>query len=118
MNSMEGWPDIMNEYVSNKNEALPEDLFHYFPLNAKPEDSSTTVRAELKSDSGQVIPIHYRMHMTSKGWKIYDVSVEGISIITTYKNNFATELKTKGIDDLIASLEEKNNKQIANNDKK
>ena len=106
------------EYVSNKNEALPEDLFHYFPLNAKPEDSSTTVRAELKSDSGQVIPIHYRMHMTSKGWKIYDVSVEGISIITTYKNNFATELKTKGIDDLIASLEEKNNKQIANNDKK
>lgn len=106
------------EYVSNKNEALPEDLFHYFPLNAKPEDSSTTVRAELKSDSGQVIPIHYRMHMTSKGWKIYDVSVEGISIITTYKNNFATELETKGIDDLIASLEEKNNKQIANNDKK
>ena len=106
------------EYVSNKNEALPEDLFHYFPLNAKPEDSSTTVRAELKSDSGQVIPIHYRMHMTSKGWKIYDVSVEGISIITTYKNNFATELKTKGIDDLIASLEEKNNKQIANNGKK
>ena len=107
----------INEYVSNKNEALPEDLFHYFPLNAKPEDSSTTVRAELKSDSGQAIPIHYRMHMTSKGWKIYDVSVEGISIITTYKNNFATELKTKGIDDLIASLEEKNNKQIANNDK-
>lgn len=106
------------EYVSGKDKALPEDLFHYFPLNAKPDDSSTTVRAELKSDSGQAIPIHYRMHMTSKGWKIYDLSVEGISIITTYKNNFASELKAKGIDDLIASLEEKNNKQIANNSKK
>jgi len=98
------------EYVSGKDKALAEDLFHYFPLNLKTEDESATVRAELKSDSGKNVPIHYRVHLTKKGWKIYDVSVEGVSIITTYKNNFATELKGKGIDGLIASLEEKNKK--------
>ena len=58
------------------------------------------------------------MHLTSKGWKIYDVSVEGISMITTYKNNFATQFKTDGIDALIVSLEEKNKNMLVKNDKK
>ncbi len=57
------------------------------------------------------------MHLTKKGWKIYDVSVEGISMITTYKNNFATQFRTDGIDALIASLEEKNKNLLVTNAK-
>jgi len=55
------------------------------------------------------------MHSTKKGWKIFDVSVEGISMITKYKNNFATQLKTEGIDALVASLEEKNKQMLVDN---
>jgi len=112
------YSSALAEYLNDKDKDLPEDLIHYFPINLKDGEKSITVRAELKSDKGDTIPIHYRVHLTKKGWKIYDVSVEGISMITTYKNNFATQFKTEGIDALIASLEEKNKNLLANNNKK
>jgi phospholipid transport system substrate-binding protein len=112
------YSSALAEYLNGKDKALPENLIHYFPLKLKDGEEAITVRAELKSDKGETIPIHYRVHLTKKGWKIYDVSVEGISMITTYKNNFATQFKTKGIDALIASLEEKNKNLLANNNKK
>ena len=109
------YSSALAEYLNDKDKDLDENLIHYFPIKLKKEDKSLTVRAEVKVESGQPIPIRYRMHLTRKGWKIYDVSVEGISMITTYKNNFATQFKTEGIDALIASLEEKNKQLLANN---
>lgn len=111
------YSSALAEYLNGRDKDLAEDLIHYFPITTALDESSMTVRAELKSDSGKNIPIFYRLHLTSKGWKIFDVSVEGVSMITTYKNNFATELKEKGIDNLIASLEEKNKQLLANNKK-
>lgn len=109
------YSSALAEYLNDNDKKLDENLIHYFPVNMKEGDKSLTVRAEVKVESGQPIPIRYRMHLTSKGWKIYDVAVEGISMITTYKNNFATQLKTDGIDALIASLKEKNEQLLANN---
>ncbi|MDH5396104.1 MAG: ABC transporter substrate-binding protein [Gammaproteobacteria bacterium] len=111
------YSSALAEYLNGRDKDLAEDLIHYFPITTALDESSLTVRAELKSDSGKDIPIFYRLHLTSKGWKIFDVSVEGVSMITTYKNNFATELKDKGIDNLIASLDEKNKQLLANNKK-
>ncbi len=102
------YSSALSEYLSGSDKLLREDLIHYFPHELNEGDTATTVRAEIQLESGQAIPIRYRMHLTRKGWKIYDVSVEGISMITTYKNNFASQFKTQGIDSLIASLEEKN----------
>jgi phospholipid transport system substrate-binding protein len=48
------------------------------------------------------------MHLTNKGWKVYDVSIEGVSMVTTYRTSFAAEIKQKGLDGLIASLTERN----------
>ncbi len=112
------YSSALSEYLNGRDKALSEDLIEYFPIKIKEGETSMTVRAEIKSQSGQPIPIHYRVHLTKKGWKIYDVSVEGISMITTYKNNFATQFRSEGIDALIASLEEKNKNLLANNDKK
>lgn len=112
------YSSALSEYLDGRDKAIKEDLIHYFPLTLNDGETSITVRAEVKPDTGQAIPIRYRLHLTKKGWKIFDVSVEGVSMITTYKNNFATELKVKGIDGLIASLEEKNKSLLANNDKK
>jgi len=111
------YSSALSEYLNGRDKNLREDLIRYFPIDIKEGDTSLTVRAELKPDKGEAIPIRYRMHLTKKGWKIYDVSVEGISMITTYKNNFATQFKTQGIDALIASLEEKNKQMLANNGK-
>ena len=112
------YSSALAEYLSGNSKDLPEDLIHYFPIKLNEGETSLTVRAELQPETGKAIPIFYRVHLTSKGWKIYDVSVEGISMITTYKNNFATQFKTQGIDALIASLEEKNKQLLANNHKK
>jgi len=110
------YSSALSEYLSGRDKALREDLIHYFPLDIKDSDTALTVRAEIQPDSGESIPIRYRMHRTKKGWKIYDVSVEGISVITTYKNNFANQFKTQGIDALIASLEAKNKKMHTHHD--
>lgn len=111
------YSSALAEYLNDKDKALSENLIHYFPIKLKDGEETITVRAELKTDSGQPVPIHYRMHLTKKGWKIYDVSVEGVSMITTYKNNFATQFKNEGIDSLIASIEEKNKNLVTNNKK-
>lgn len=108
----------LSEYLKGRDKKLNENLIHHFPIKLKDNDTTITVRAELTPDTGKKIPIRYRMHLKSKkGWKIYDVSVEGVSMVTTYKNNFATELKTKGVDGLIASLKAKNEQLLAKNDK-
>ena len=112
------YSSALSEYLNGRDKVLDENLIHYFPLKLKEGEKSLTVRAEVQPDTGQPIPIRYRMHLTKKGWKIYDVSVEGISMITTYKNNFATQFRTEGIDALIASLKEKNEQMLAKNDKK
>jgi phospholipid transport system substrate-binding protein len=112
------YSSALSEYLTGRDKDLAEDLIRYFPINLKDNETSITVRAEIKTDSGQPIPLRYRVHLTKKGWKIYDISVEGISMITTYKNNFATQFKNKGVDALIASLEAKNKKLLANNNKK
>ena len=111
------YSSALSEYLNGKKKALNENLIHYFPINIKEGEKSLTVRAEIKPESGEPIPMRYRMHLTKKGWKIFDVSVEGISMITTYKNNFATQFKTQGIDALIASLKEKNEQMLADNSK-
>ncbi len=100
------------EYLSGNDKDLADDMIRYFPVSVNEGDTSITVRAEVKVENGEPIPINYRMHKTRKGWKIYDVSVEGISMITTYKNNFAAQLKSQGIDAMIASLEEKNRSMV------
>jgi len=109
------YSSALAEYLSGNDKDLDDNLIHYFPTKIAEGETSLTVRAELRPESGKNVPIYYRVHLTKKGWKIYDVSVEGISMITTYKNNFATQFKTEGIDALIASLEEKNKEMLANN---
>ncbi|MCW8899712.1 MAG: ABC transporter substrate-binding protein [Gammaproteobacteria bacterium] len=112
------YSSALSEYLNGKDNDLKLDLIKYFPVTLKEGETALTVRGEVEQQNGPAIPIHYRMHLTSKGWKIFDVSVEGISMITTYKNNFATQFQTDGIDALIVSLEEKNKDMLATNTSK
>ena len=81
----------------------------YKPLRAKPEDSEVTVRSDVKqSGSSQPVSIDYEMEKTSNGWKVYDVKVGGVSLVTTYRDTFASEVRDRGVDGLIKSLTAKN----------
>jgi len=85
----------------------------YKPLRAKPEDEEVTVKSEVKpSGSTQPVSIDYELEKTPNGWKIYDVKVDGISLVTTYRETFATEVRERGIDGLIKSLAAKNREPL------
>ncbi len=78
------------------------------PVNMKPEDNEVTVRTQITQPGGPPIPMDYRMEKTPQGWKVFDVTVEGVSIVTTYRTSFATEVSKGGIDGLIKTITEQN----------
>jgi phospholipid transport system substrate-binding protein len=81
----------------------------YKPLRAKPEDTEVTVRSDVKpSGSSQPVSIDYEMEKTPNGWKVYDVKVGGVSLVTTYRDTFASEIRERGVDGLLKSLAAKN----------
>jgi len=86
-----------------------DQVIDYKPLRAKPEDVEVTVRSEVKqSGSSQPVAIDYEMEKTPNGWKVYDVKVGGVSLVTTYRDTFSSEVKERGVDGLIKSLAAKN----------
>jgi phospholipid transport system substrate-binding protein len=81
----------------------------YKPLRAKPDDDEVTVKSEVKpSGATQPVEIDYELEKTPDGWKVYDVKVGGVSLVTTYRDTFASEVRERGIDGLIKSLAAKN----------
>ena len=86
-----------------------EQQIDYKPLRAKPEDTEVTVRSDVKpSGSSQPVSIDYEMEKTPDGWKVYDVKVGGVSLVTTYRDTFGGEVREHGVDGLIKSLGTKN----------
>lgn len=74
----------------------------------KPADDDVTVRTLVKESGRKPIAIDYRMAKASGGWKVYDVVVENLSLVTNYRGSFNTEITKAGIDGLIKTLEAKN----------
>ncbi|MDH5445110.1 MAG: ABC transporter substrate-binding protein [Gammaproteobacteria bacterium] len=102
------------EYLGDqKGKKLDPGMIKFKRLRASAEDKDVTVRSDVIPTKGEPIPVNYHMHLTKKGWRVYDVSVEGISVITTYRTSFGSEIVANGLDSLIASLSDKNSKFMA-----
>ena len=80
----------------------------YFPVEQNPKSNLAVVRTELTSLSNAQLPILYRMHQKNEEWKVVDVSVDGVSLVTTYRGSFATQIKKNGFDSLLIELSKKN----------
>jgi phospholipid transport system substrate-binding protein len=72
------------------------------------EGDTTTVRSEVHMNDGKVVQVLFAVHNRDGDWKVYDVTVEGVSLVTNYRTSFAQEIQQGGIDALIARLEERN----------
>ena len=77
------------------------------PLRAEPADTEVVVRSEVLG-RGDPVQLDYRMEKTATGWKIYDLNVLGVWLVETYRTQFAQEINARGVDGLIASLEQRN----------
>lgn len=80
----------------------------YKPLRMAPADDEVVVYSLIKQTSGQPVAVDYSMEKTDRGWKVYNVKIEGISLVENYRNTFNTEVQKNGIDGLIKSLADKN----------
>ena len=74
------------------------------PVRMAPGATEVTVRNLYLNSSGRSIPVDYSMLKTPEGWKIYDVTVEGMSLVITYRGEFEQIVRQSGIDGLLARL--------------
>jgi phospholipid transport system substrate-binding protein len=84
--------------------AYTNQTVEFKPLTMKPADTDVTVRSEIRQPGGQPIPIDYRMYKTDFGWKVYDVSIDGVSLVTNYRASFSNTIRQSGIDGLIKTM--------------
>jgi phospholipid transport system substrate-binding protein len=91
----------LKEYSDNKIEFYPEE--------SKEGSRIVLVRTEVMDAVNQSsIPIHYRMLSTNDVWKVVDVTVGGVSLVSTYRGSFASEIRKSGLDSLVSKLIERN----------
>lgn len=78
------------------------------PFEMKSGQTDAKVRTEIRQPGAKAIGLDYYLEKIDSGWKVYDIEVEGISLVTNYRETFASEIRSSGVDGLIASLKEKN----------
>jgi phospholipid transport system substrate-binding protein len=84
------------------------DTVEVKPLQLSANQDEVTVKTTVKDSGKQPIAIDYRMAKSADGWKVFDVVIENLSLVTNYRGSFASEIARSGIDGLIKVLEEKN----------
>lgn len=81
------------------------DRLKILPFRGDPAAKSATVRTLVRRDDGTEVPVNYTLRATSSGWKAWDVTIEGISYVKNFQNDFGTEINEKGLEHLINRLE-------------
>ncbi|MBK9350676.1 MAG: ABC transporter substrate-binding protein [Sulfuritalea sp.] len=98
--------------VRTYSKALTEyknQTIEFKPFAAKAGETDVRVRTEIKqSGAGKNIELDYYLEKSAGGWKVYDIEVGGISLVTNYRESFASEVRNNGIDGLLKTLQAKN----------
>lgn len=88
-----------------------DEKVEYLPFRGKPGDKKVMVYTKVHTaDGAPPVPINYRLYRKNGDWKVYDVVVDGVSLLSNYRSSFASEIRKGGIEGLIASLEAHNRK--------
>jgi phospholipid transport system substrate-binding protein len=93
---------------SNAITAYQGQTMKVMPVRMKPGDTEVTVHNQFLRAGGKPVLLDYSMRKTDDGWKIYDIVVEGVSLVLTYRSEFDAVVKQEGIDGLIKRLSQKN----------
>jgi len=86
-----------------------DQQLRYLPLQAGKDDRRVTVKTEIIQSGGPPIPINYAMYLRGDGeWKVYDIAVDGASMVSTYRKSYYSQIRRKGLDALIERLKQRN----------
>jgi phospholipid transport system substrate-binding protein len=102
---------LLGTYIRQVN-TYEGEVVHFQPSRGVQKEGRAVVNAEIEQPNGPAVHAIFRMHQVDGAWLIYDVSVEGISLVATHRSSFNNEIRTSGIDKLIARLHELNERNV------
>ena len=97
-----------NSMLSNYGTALVEfqpNRLKVLPTKVEPDATSVIVRSEIRRDDASSVPVNYALHKTAQGWKAWDVIIEGISYVKSFRDDFGAQIDQQGIDAVIKRLQ-------------
>ncbi len=97
-------PELLDEII-----AMGDRVITFEPITWGEQTKKVVVKSVFSIPGGDKVPVHFRLYLSKRGaWLIYDVKVDGISLITNYRNSFAAEIRKDGFDTMLARLIKKN----------
>jgi phospholipid transport system substrate-binding protein len=78
------------------------------PSKIAADDTEVTIKTIISKPGSQLTPVDYEMKKSADGWKVFDISVEGVSMVMSYRGTFSSQIQESGIDGLIKVLSNKN----------
>ncbi|MGD8679065.1 MAG: ABC transporter substrate-binding protein [Lysobacterales bacterium] len=95
---------LINRYADGLLDYKSGEEVQVLPSNSKDSDKLTRVRTRIKLDNGQYTPVDYAFHKTPDGWKAFDVLVEGISYVVTFRNQIVPLVESQGIEKVTQDI--------------
>jgi phospholipid transport system substrate-binding protein len=95
---------LINRYSDSLIEFTYEELMQVMPMKGKNTDKLTRVRTRIKLTTGGFVPVDFAFHKTDQGWKAFDVTVEGISYVITFRNQISPRVQADGIEKVTADI--------------
>jgi phospholipid transport system substrate-binding protein len=98
------YKSLLNNY-GNALVDFTGDRLKVFPYTGDPNAADATVRTQVRKNDGSLVAVNYSLHRTADGWKAWDVVIEGISYVKSFRDDFGAEIDQKGLDEVIGRLE-------------
>ena len=98
---------LVRTYAMVINEYRGQSLTYLDPVPGR-KDTEVVVPVRIALTGSQTLSVAYAMHESGSDWKVFDVTIDGVSLVTNYRSSFRSEVARHGIDGLIARLEAKN----------
>ena len=104
----EEFKTLLVRTYSNALTGYRNQTIRYKPTKMQPGDDDVVVRTEVVQPGSKAIQLDYSMEKMADGWKVYDVVVAGVSLVTNYRDTFNQEVRANGVDGLLQMLANKN----------
>ena len=95
---------LINRYADGLLEFRSDEQVEVLPMKGKNTEKLTRVRTRIKLENGGFAPVDYSFRKTEQGWKAFDVMVEGISYVITFRNQISPRVQTEGIEAVTADI--------------
>ena len=88
-----------------------DQIIEFKPTKISETADIVIVKSEIKQSGGQPIKVNYALSKKDENWLVFDIVIEGVSLVTNYRSQFSSEIRRNGIDTLIKKLVKKNNRK-------